>query len=115
MQQEHTEGDARDSGSRPAAADIRAELVRILASPSLATQERLQKFLSYVVERTIEGHGGDLKETSIAFDVFDRRTNYDSRIDPIVRVQARRLRGKLDEYYSDPENKPAVRIFIPKG
>ena len=95
--------------------DIRAELSRILASPAFASQERLQKFLSYVVERTLDGHGHDLKETAIAFDDFERRSDYDSKVDPIVRVQARRLREKLEEYYSDPRNGPAVRIAIPKG
>jgi Tol biopolymer transport system component len=109
------ERDTPSPDSKPLEAEIRGETGRILSSPAFAAHDRLQKFLSYVVERTLTGHVDELKEVTIGFDVFERRADYDSRIDPIVRVQARRLRDKLDEYYSSAGSRPVVRITIPKG
>jgi adenylate cyclase len=79
--------------------DVRAELQRILASPEFLSQKRLQNFLVYVVTRTLEGRAAELKEQTIGCDVFERRADFDAKIDSIVRVQARRLREKLNEYY----------------
>lgn len=95
--------------------DVRVELQRLLSSPVFASQERLQRFLSYVVERTLDGRAAELKETVIGFEVFERRADDDSNVDPIVRVQARRLRGKLTEYYQSPDNNSSIRVTIPKG
>jgi Tol biopolymer transport system component len=103
------------SNSTPLEAEIRGEASRILSSPAFTSQDRLQKFLSYVVDRTVTGHADELKEMTIGFDVFERGGDYDSRIDPIVRIQARRLRDKLDEYYNSADSRPIVRISIPKG
>src|ERR1700704_1981864 len=103
------------SDSKPLDPEIRGEVARILSSPAFASQDRLQKFLSYVVDRTLTGHAGELKEMTIGFEVFERRSDYDSRIDPIVRVQARRLRDKLEEYYNSSGSLPIVRISIAKG
>src|SRR5215831_7690477 len=83
----------------PTADAIRAQLARMLASRSFANAPSLRRFLEYVVERTIDGRGEDLKEYSIGVDVFDRGDSFDPKTDTIVRVQARRLRSKLREYY----------------
>ena len=107
-------------------ADIRAELDRILASKGFATAGRLSKLLRYVVEKTLAGETDQLKEYSVGVEVFDRDEKYDPRLDSIVRVEAGRLRTKLDEYYNglptvalgaqvgDGSASP-VRISLPKG
>ena len=67
----------------------------------------LRRFLQYLVEQALTGHAGDVKEYAIGVDVFGRGPAFDPRTDTIVRVQARRLRAKIDDYYrregtSDP-------------
>jgi hypothetical protein len=75
----------------------------------------LIRFLRYVVERTIEGKTEELKEYAIGVEVFDRGESFDTRTDTIVRVQARRLRSKLKEYYDAEGKTDAVVIELPKG
>ena len=66
---------------------VRTQLARILNCPGFARAERLSKLLRYVVEKTLEGQGGQIKEYLLGVDVFDRAPSYDPRIDPIVRVK----------------------------
>lgn len=73
------------------------------------------RFLEYIVGRTLDGRARELKEYSIGVEVFDRRADYDSRIDPIVRVEARRLRSKLQAYYNSEGRDSGLRIDLPKG
>jgi TolB-like protein len=96
-------------------ADIRAELDRILASKGFATAGRISKLLRYVVDRTLAGETAQLKEYSVGIEVFDRDQKYDPRLDSIVRVEAGRLRTKLDEYYNGEGADSPVRIGLPKG
>ena len=106
-------------GTRPARdpspADVSAQLARILASPDFAQALRLQKFLTYVVEETLAGRGGLLKEYSIALEVYDRDDSFDPRTNSIVHVEASRLRGKLKQYSGDAGRDDAVRITLPTG
>ena len=95
--------------------NINAQLDRILASSGFATAERASRFLRYVVERTIAGEGDQLKEYVIGRAVFDRGDDYDPRIDSIVRVEAVRLRSKIDEYYSGPGRGDDIRIQLRRG
>jgi hypothetical protein len=67
---------------------VRAQLERILASPPFAKSERGKQFLRYIVERTLEGHAGEIKEYSIALEVFGRPDTYDPHVDATVRVEA---------------------------
>ena len=60
-------------------ADVRTELARVLSSPVFAAQERLQQFLSYVVEQTLAGHGAELKERTIGVEALGRRIDYDPK------------------------------------
>ena len=76
--------------------DVRAELDRILASKGFATAGRLSKLLRYVVEKTLAGETDQLKEYAVGIEVFERDDKYDPRLDSIVRVEAGRLRTKLD-------------------
>jgi adenylate cyclase len=82
----------------PAAA-VFEQLARIVNSPVFTSSPRLCRFLTHIVNRTIHGDLDSLKEFSIAMEVFDRNSEYDSNIDAIVRVEARRLRAKLKAYY----------------
>lgn len=99
----------------PAADDVRAELQRLVTGPALAGSVRLRRFLTYIVERTLAGEGGQLKEYAIGVDVFDRDDQYDPRIDSIVRVEAGRLRAKLEEHYHGAGAGDPLVISIPRG
>lgn len=100
---------------QPTPEEVRSQLERLLASECLAATARLRRFLDYVVERTLAGEGGQLKEYSVGLEVFDRGEQYDPRIDSIVRVEAGRLRAKLDEYYSTAGRADPVVLRIPRG
>jgi TolB-like protein len=91
---------------------VSAQLERILASPGFASADRASRFLRFVVERTIAGEGDQLKEYVIGRAVFDRSDDYDPRIDSIVRVEAGRLRSKIDEYYSGPGQADSILIQL---
>ena len=95
--------------------EIRAELDRILAADELAGATRLSRMLRYIVERTLAGEGDQLKEYVLGVEVFDRPASYDPRLDSIVRVEARRLRSKLEEYYKGPGAANPLVIAIPRG
>ena len=80
---------------------VREQLARVVDSPGFVSSARLNRFLSHIVNRTIDGDTDSLKEFSIAMEVFDRSADYDPNIDAIVRVEARRLRSKLKAYYEE--------------
>lgn len=71
---------------------VRDELWCVLSSSEFAQSESLKRFLRHVVETTLDGRGAELKETILGATVFERGNDYDPRLDPIVRVQATRLR-----------------------
>jgi adenylate cyclase len=94
---------------------VRAQLDRILGSPGFVTSDRLSRFLRYVVERSLAGEADQLKEYVIGREVFDRDEQYDPRLDSIVRVEAGRLRSKIDEYYNGPGRDDGVIIQLRRG
>ena len=96
-------------------AEVRAALEQVLASPSFVNAGRLSRMLRFVVERTLDGQGDQLKEYLLGVEVFDRPTEYDPRLDSIVRVEARRLRAKLAEYYEAEGAADVVRVRLTKG
>src|ERR671914_3073178 len=91
------------------------QLEKVLRSRTLQNSESLKAFLRFVVEKTIEDQGAQLKEYTIATEVFGRNSDYDPRIDSVVRVQAGRLRTKLQEYYTTEGKGDPVVIDLPKG
>lgn len=99
----------------PTAEQVREQLERILSSQPFANADRLSRFLRFVVERTLAGEGNQLKEYAVGVGVFDRNEQYDPRVDSIVRVEASRLRGKIDEYYRGGNGADRVVIRLPKG
>ena len=93
----------------------REELKRMLENPAFLRQERLSRFLRFVVERRLEGRVRELKESVIATEIFGRRPDYNPKTDAIVRTEARRLRALLNEYYlGDGKGNPLI-IELPKG
>lgn len=96
-------------------ADIRAELERILKSRAFLHSHRIRRFLQFVVEECLLGQHHRLKEYLIGLEVFNRQEAFDPRVDSIVRVEARRLRTKLDEYYLTEGRDDEIRIQLRKG
>jgi serine/threonine-protein kinase len=94
---------------------IRQQLARISGSAIFAGSERMKRFLRLVVEYSLNGHGSELKEYLIGVEVFDRNASFDPRADPIVRVEARRLRSKLKSYYDSVGQQDELLIEFPKG
>ena len=94
---------------------IRAQVRKIISSRTVARSERLARFLEFTVSETLAGHSDQLKEFVIGVEVFDRKQEYDPRLDPIVRVEARRLRMKLKKYYETEGTHDTLRIEYPKG
>ena len=91
------------------------QLDRILASATFRHADRLRKFLQYIVGEVIGGRHEELKEYSVALEVFDKQSTFDPRFDPIVRVQARRLRVLLERYYLEEGSHDDVILELPKG
>ena len=94
---------------------VRQQLERILASATFRQVDRLKRFLSFIVTEAVEGRGAQLKEYVVGVQVFDKETSFDPRADPIVRVQARRLRARLMRYYRDEGRPDELVIELPKG
>ena len=94
---------------------IRAHVARITSNELFAGAERLCRFLRFTVDCKLTGREDQIKEYVIGREVFDRGESYDPRIDPIVRVEARRLRSRLAEYYGSAGREETLRIEYPKG
>src|ERR1700730_12620885 len=92
---------------------VRAALKRILSSSGFATAERMRRFIDLVVNQKLEGNAATLKEYPIGVEVFDRGPDFDLRTHTIVRVEARRLRKKLLEYYAGEGSQDPVLITLP--
>ena len=106
----------REDRSQPIAPDaIRAQLARILASPEFKRSFQLGRFLEYVVEETLAGRGEQIKQYTVAVNAFGRPPHFDPRADPIVRIEARRLRRSLARYYQVYGSVDPVIIDIPTG
>ena len=94
---------------------VRQQLERLLASATFKQVDRLKRFLSFIVLESIGGRSTELKEYVIGVHVFGKEPSFDPRTDPIVRVQARRLRAKLVRYYQEEGASDEVIIDLPKG
>lgn len=94
---------------------LRSEIEHICSSPDFQASARRRAFLRFIVEETLSGRAESLKGYTIALAVFDRDESFDPQADPVVRLEARRLRRDLDSYYMDAGQDAPVRIRIPKG
>jgi serine/threonine-protein kinase len=93
----------------------RLQLERILSSTTFQQVDRLKRFLHFIVSEFLEGRGDELKEYVIGVQVFGKESSFDPRTDPIVRVQARRLRARLERYYQAEGQHDELIIDLPKG
>jgi adenylate cyclase len=103
------------ASSGPDADDVLEQLERIFASHDFDASPRSRAFLRYVVEETLAGRQDGLTQATIARTVFDRREDFDPTVDPIVRIQAGRLRRSLERYYLLSGPGDPVRIGLPRG
>jgi adenylate cyclase len=99
----------------PAARTVRHELERVFASRDFDAPPRSREFLRFVVEETLAGRGDAITQSAIATRVFGRKDDFDAIVDPIVRIQAGRLRRSLERYYLLAGQRAPVRIELPKG
>ena len=99
----------------PSHGEIVEQLQKLLSRNGLDASERNRRFLSYVVEETLAGRGSRIKAYNIALAAFDRGRDFDPLTDPIVRIEATRLRRALEHYYLTLGRQDRVRIDIPKG
>ncbi|MEO8125442.1 MAG: hypothetical protein ABJF23_33220 [Bryobacteraceae bacterium] len=94
---------------------IRAQLGRILTSKAFAQADRARAFLSFIVTAYLEGKKDEIKEFVIAIEALGRTSSFDPKSDPIVRVEAGRLRNRLKMYYDSEGVQDAILITLPKG
>ena len=94
---------------------VLAQLERILVSGCLGQAESLNRLLRYLVLETLAGRSHRLKEYTLGVEVFQRGPDFDPRVDTIVRTQARRLRAKLQEFYSADRKPGEIVIELSKG
>src|SRR5690349_18869588 len=95
--------------------DERMELERVLASGVFARAPILAQLLTYVCDKYFEGAVGDIKEYNIAVEALGRAPDFNQKKDSIVRVEAHRLRKRLQAYYRNEGATHAIRIEIPPG
>lgn len=99
----------------PRANEVRQQLARILGSAAFRVSLQLSRFLSFVVEATLAGQGDRIKAYTIAVEALGRRSDFDPQTDPIVRVEAGRLRIALVRYYSGAGRNDPLVIDLPRG
>src|SRR5436190_22661487 len=98
----------------PSADATLAALERVSSSETFAKAVRHRSLLRYLVEKTVAGRSSELKEFTIALEVFGK-TSYDPQVDSQVRVEVGKLRERLDRYYAAEGTADITRIEIPKG
>jgi adenylate cyclase len=99
----------------PSADEIKGQLERILSNPEFAVPERDRAFLRYVVSEALAGRADKLKAYCIATEVFARSEAFDAQNDPVVRIEAGRLRRALERYYLVAGGADDIVIDMPKG
>jgi TolB-like protein len=105
--------DVRDRDLRPD--DVVAAIHRVLASPAFEAAPQARRFLAFVADETIDGRGHLLNERKVARLALGRAADFDARTDPSVRVQARRVRDRLDRYYLADGRDDPIRVDLPLG
>ena len=103
------------ANEKPSQKVVQQALDRILASATFQQVDRLKRFIAFIVSEALAGRGDQLKEYVIGVQVFGKEVAFDPRTDPIVRVQARRLRTRLARYYREEGQNAEVVIDLPKG
>jgi adenylate cyclase len=101
--------------SMPAHDEILSQVERILTGDAFDASERNRTFLRYVVEETLAGRSEYIKGYTVALKVFNRDSDFDPQLDPVVRIEASRLRRSLERYYFTAGKFDRIRVELPKG
>lgn len=97
------------------ATDAKAELARVLASPDFPSVARNRTFLAYIVGKELDGRSEEVSATLLAQQVFGRGGDFDPNKDPIVRIEAAKLRRDLETYYLKSGRHNPLQISVPRG
>lgn len=101
--------------NEPSTEDCKAQVRRIVQSNTFRNATTLQSLLQFLIDKTISGSAESLKEYTIGVEALGRKSDFDPKVDPIVRVQSHRLRVKLKEYYESEGSNDPILIRFPKG
>jgi TolB-like protein len=105
-----------ERATAPSAEDVRHSVRQLMASSAFAKAPRMCQLLSFLIEKKLSGKEEEISEYVIGREVFRRDARcYDTTLDPVVRVQVGRLRGRLATYYADRGAALAVRVTLPSG
>ena len=91
---------------------VRSQLEKIVSDPRFTASKRYPQLLRYIVEQTLEGNEDDLKERTLGVEVFHRTPDYDTNLDPVVRLCAAEVRKRLAQYYQSPGHVGELRIEL---
>src|SRR5580704_19312747 len=105
----------RKVDGQPSAPEVRAALERVVGSEVMRSSPQLTAFLRFVVEAVLDGHSDRIKGYVIAVEALKRGTRFNPQIDPIVRVEATRLRRTLERYYAGAGADDPIVIAVPRG
>src|ERR1700682_3653086 len=94
---------------------IRQQLERMLSNPLFKNSKRYPNLLRYIVEHTLEGFPGELKERTLGVEVFGREPSYDTNADPVVRATAGEIRKRIAQYYHEHGRETEIRIDLLPG
>ena len=94
---------------------IQEQLERMLADPLFRNSRRYPNLLRFLVERTLLGQTDDLKERTLGIEVFERKPDYDTTLDPVVRTTAGEVRKRIAQYYHESGRQNEIRIDLPPG
>jgi hypothetical protein len=94
---------------------IQVQLERLLSDSHFSHSRRFPSFLRYIVKATINGQADLLKERTLGVEIFGKSADYDTALDPIVRVTAAEIRKRIAQYYQDPGHERELRIALPPG
>jgi hypothetical protein len=107
--------DATLADLAPPAVAIREQLRRLVAHPLFTNSKRYPVLLTYIVEQTLLGNAGELKERTIGVEAFGREPDYDVNLDPVVRTAAAEVRKRISQYYYNPDHAGELVIELPIG
>ncbi len=96
-------------------ARIENQLSKIVNSPHFKSAKKMRKFLTFVVEKALEGKGTHLKQYTIAVEALDFADDFDSDTNPAVRIMAGRVRERLEKYYENEGVNDSLVIKMAKG
>ncbi len=94
---------------------VHSQLEKIVSDSRFAASQRYPSLLRYIVEQTLAGNEDNLKERTLGVEVFHRSPDYDTNLDPVVRLSAAEVRKRLAQYYQTPANAGELRIELNPG